>query len=68
MNVLVSEKEMYLFSRVDEAVGMMRGTIIAKNEEIARLQEENRKLKAENEFIVKRLEDLEREANKGAYL
>ena len=66
---MVSKKELRLFERAlaisafstEDAMLILQGYAIEKNNEL-------RKVKEENEFIVKRLEDYEREANKGAYL
>ena len=65
----ISKKEEDLLQRAlaisafsdDDAMMILRSLLIEKNAEIQRLR-------TENDFIVKRLEDYEREANKGAYL
>lgn len=65
----ISKKEEDLLQRAlaisafsdDDAMMILRSLLIEKNAEIQRLR-------TENEFIIKRLEDYEREANKGAYL
>ncbi len=66
---LISKKEEDLLSRAlaisafsdDDALMILRSMLIEKNAEIQRLR-------TENDFIVKRLEDYEQEANKSAYL
>lgn len=65
----ISKKEEDLLSRAlaisafsdDDAMMILRSLLIEKNAEIQRLR-------TENDFIIKRLEDYEQEANKGAYL
>lgn len=65
---LISKKEESLLERAlaisafndDDAMMILRSLMIEKNAEIQRLR-------TENDFIVKRLEDYEREANKSAY-
>lgn len=66
---LISKKEESLLERAlaisafsdDDALMILRSMLIEKNAEIQRLR-------TENDFIVKRLEDYEQEANKSAYL
>ena len=65
----ISKKEEELLSRAlaisafsdDDAMMILRSLLIEKNAEIQRLR-------TENDFIIKRLEDYVQEANKGAYL
>lgn len=65
---LISDKELKALERAltiaafngEDALMILKGMMLEKNAEIRRLQEENA-------FILKRLEELEKEANKGAY-
>lgn len=72
---LITDEELGMMQRAlaisafsdDDAMRILRGYAIEKNAEIEKLKAEVSRLRAENDFIVKRLEDFEKEASKGAY-